>query len=135
MDEEEEMNIDEDINYEEEYEINEIEKKDSKINLNYEIVEPDKIMKNRESLIEQFIECSCLNYDEAELVLNHFEWNYDKLIDAWYDNMEEIKIDSHIEHSPDSIVEITEYLQNYLVYEYSFIICVDVIKDEDFIYL
>ena len=56
MDEEEEMNIDEDINYEEEYEINEIEKKDSKINLDYEIVEPDKIMKNRESLIEQFID-------------------------------------------------------------------------------
>ena len=135
MDEEEEMNIDEDINYEEDYEINDIVKKDSNLNLDYEIVEPDKIMKNRESLIEQFIECSCLNYDEAELVLNHFEWNYDKLIDAWYDNMEEIKIDSHIEQSPESIVEITEYFQTNQIYENSCIICGDVRKDEDFIYL
>ena len=78
---EEEMDIDADINYEEEYEINDIDKKNSNLILDYEIEEPEKIMKNRESLIEEFIECSCLNYDEAELVLNHFDWNYDKLID------------------------------------------------------
>lgn len=133
--EEEEMDIDADINYEEEYEINDIEKKDSNQNLDYEIVEPNKIIKKRESLIEQFIECSCLNYDEAELILNHFEWNYDKLIDVWYDNMEEIKIDSHIEQSPESIVDITEYIQNNQIYENTCIICSDVRKDEDFIYL
>ena len=85
--------------------------------LGYEILEQDKVLKSRESLIQQFIECSCLNYDEAELVLNHFNWNYDKLVDLWYDNTEEIKMDSHIEQSPESIVNITEYYQNNQLYE------------------
>ena len=137
MEEDEEIDYDVDMNYEEEYEINDMDiiKENSNQNLDYEIIEPNKILKNRESLIEQFMECSCLNYDEAELVLNHFNWNYDKLIDAWYDNIEEIKIDSHIEQSPESIVNITEYFEKNQLYENTCIICGDIKKDEDFIYL
>ena len=139
MYEEEEMDYDKDINYEEEYEdkIMDIEQNEQNNNktLDYEIIEQENIMKKRESLIEEFMECSCLNYDEAELVLNHFKWNYDKLVEVWYDNMEEIKIDSHIEQSPESIVNINEYFENNFLYENTCIICGDIKNNEDFIYL
>ena len=103
--------------------------------LGYEILEQDKVLKSRESLIQQFIECSCLNYDEAELVLNHFNWNYDKLVDLWYDNTEEIKMDSHIEQSPESIVNITEYYQNNQLYENMCVICGDIKEPENYLFL
>ena len=91
-------------NYEDDYNEQELnndadnEKKDEKqLTADYEIIKNSEIIKKRDKIIEQFIECSCLNYDEAELVLIYFNWNYDKLIDEWYDNTEKIKIDNHIE--------------------------------------
>ena len=137
MDVEEEIDYDNDINYDVEYEDlmtdNNINEKPI---LDYEIIEPDQIMKNRESLIAEFMECSCLSYDEAELVLNHFNWNYDKLSEVWFDNMEEIKMDSHIDQSPESIVSITEYYENNQLFENTCILCGNVkTNEEDFIYL
>ena len=136
MYEEEEIDYDNDINYEEDCEDNimDIEQNNNQT-LDYEIIEQENIMKNRESLIGDFMEFSCLNYDEAELVLNNFNWNYDKLIEVWYDNMEEIKIDCHIEQSPESIVNITEYFEKNQLYENACIICRDIKNNEDFIYL
>ena len=75
----------------------------------YEIIPNSEVIKKRDEVIEKFIECSCLNYDEAELVLIYYNWNYDKLIEEWYDNMEKIKIESHIEQSPESIKKISEF--------------------------
>ena len=130
---EEEIDYDDGVDYDIEYQDN--AKEISNPKLDYELIISDKIMKNRELLIEQFMECSCLNYDEAELVLNHFNYNYDKLVAEWFDNIEEIKIDSHIEQSPESIVNITEYYQNNQLYENTCIICENTKKDKDFIYL
>ena len=68
----------------------------------YEIIKNSEIIKKRDVIINKFVECSCLNYDEAEWVLTNFNWNYEKLIDVWYDDIEKHKIDSHIEQSPES---------------------------------
>ena len=68
----------------------------------YEIIEYSQIVKIRKELILKFMENTCLNYEEAELVLIHFNWNYDKLIDIWFDETEKIKIESHIEQQPIS---------------------------------
>ena len=37
-------------------------------------------MKERYTIIENFMECNCLNYEEAKLVLINYIWNNDKLI-------------------------------------------------------
>lgn len=121
----EEEEIDnEDYNYEDEYNEDEIyednnikeDEKENKINdlykkatFDYEIIQNSEIIKKRDAVIEKFIECSCLNYDEAELVLINYNWNLDKLTQDWYDNMEQIKINSHIEQSPESIEKISEF--------------------------
>jgi hypothetical protein len=34
------------------------------------------------------------------------------LIEEWFDNMEKIKISSHIEQSPESTKKITEFISN-----------------------
>ena len=69
----------------------------------YEILEYSNLSKIRNDIILKFMESSCLNYEEAELVLIHYDWNYNKLIDIWFDETEKIKIESHIEQSPNSL--------------------------------
>ena len=103
-------------NYEEEdkkkEDKNENEIKDiyNKPNFDYEIIQNSEIIKKRDAIIAKFIECSCLTYDEAELVLIYYNWNYEKLIEEWYDNMDKIKIESHIEQSPESTKNINEFI-------------------------
>ena len=80
--------------------------------VDFEIIKNSEIIKKRDIIINKFIESSCLNYDEAELVLMKFNWNYDKLIDIWYDDTEKIKIESHIEQSPESIKDISKFIKN-----------------------
>ena len=107
-------------NYEDDYQENEIieENKETKKennnsqSLEYEIIPNSEIIKKRDIIINNFIECSNLIYDEAELVLANYNWNYDLLIEEWFDNMEKIKISSHIEQSPESTKKITEFISN-----------------------
>ena len=124
-------NQEEDYN-EEDYEENNIkeEKKEkNEIKLNekavkdYEIIQYKEIIKKRDAIINKFIEFSELNYDEAELVLIDYDWNYDKLMEYWFDNIEKIKIDSHIEQSEDSIKAISKYFSNNKFPENTCLIC------------
>ena len=117
-----EIDYEEEYNYEDEYNDNEVcednikegekEKNNDiykKASIDYEIIQNSEIIKKRDAIIEKFIECSCLIYDEAELVLINYNWNYDKLIEEWYDNMEKIKIESHIEQSAESLEKISKF--------------------------
>ena len=80
----------------------------------YEILEYSNLSKIRNDIILKFMENSCLNYEEAELVLIHYNWNYNKLIDIWFDETEKIKIESHIEQSPNSLKLILMILMIYV---------------------
>ena len=124
-------NQEEDYN-EEDYEENNIkeekeEKNEIKLNekavKDYEIIQYKEIIKKRDAIINKFIEFSELNYDEAELVLIDYDWNYDKLMEYWFDNIEKIKIDSHIEQSEDSIKAISKYFTNNKFPENTCLIC------------
>ena len=123
---EDEIEYDDEYNYEDEYnqeeeiyEDNSKKEKKHKMkessydkpNIDYEIIQNSEIIKKREGIIEKFVECSCLKNDEAELVLIFYNWNYDKLIEDWYDNMEKIKIESHIEQSSDSLEKISQFIE------------------------
>ena len=127
MEDEEDNEINEDYNPEEDYNeyneddieennIKEEANKKDEINLDehilkdYEIIKNSEIIKKRDKVIEKFIEFSNLCYNEAELVLVYYDWNYDKLMEYWFDNMEKIKIESHIEQSDESIKKIKEYI-------------------------
>ena len=127
MEEGEDNEINEDYNPEEDYneyiedelEDNNIKEETNKKDENnlgeqnledYEIIKNSEIIKKRDKVIEKFIEFSNLCYDEAELVLVYYDWNYDKLMEYWFDNIEKIKIESHIEQSEESIKKIKEYI-------------------------
>ena len=106
------------INYEDDYMENEIIEENN-VNKNYnvndrleefEIIQNSEIIKNRDVIINNFMEFSNLNYDEAELVLVYYSWNYDKLMEEWFDNIDIIKISSHIEQSQDSEKNISEFI-------------------------
>ena len=120
MEDEIDYDDDECNNYEYDYQENEIieenidtkkENNNSQL-LEYEIIPNSEIIKKRDIIINNFIECSNLIYDEAELVLVNYNWNYDLLVEEWFDNMEKIKISSHIEQSAESIKKITEFISN-----------------------
>ena len=113
-DENENNNYEDDCQDNEIIEDNSITKKenDNGKSLDYEIIQNSEIIKNRDVIINNFIECSNLAYDEAELVLVNYNWNYDKLIEEWFDNMEKIKISSHIEQSPESEKKISDFFSN-----------------------
>ena len=77
----------------------------------YEIIEYSSIIELRKELIHKFMESTCLNYEEAELILNSYDWNYDKLIDIYFEEPEKIKIESHIEQKPE-LLKINSSLDN-----------------------
>ena len=99
-----------DNNKDEKKEKNEIHLDEQPIK-NYEIIKNSEIIKNRDVMIEKFIEFSNLNYDEAELVLVYYDWNFDKLSEYWFDTMEKIQIESHITQSEESKKEIEKFFQ------------------------
>ena len=109
----EDYNDEEDYNDYNEEDIEDNNKEEEKnikneINLNeqpikdYEIIQNSEIIKKRDIIIQKFIEFSNLSYDEAELVLIYYDWNYDKLMEYWFDNIEKISIESHICQSEES---------------------------------
>ena len=100
----EDNNIKEETNKKDDFNLGEQSSKD------YEIIKNSEIIKKRDKVIKKFIEFSNLCYDEAELVLVYYDWNYDKLMEYWFDNMEKIKIESHIEQSEESLKKINEYI-------------------------
>ena len=110
---------------------------DNKINIisEYEILKNDEFIKKRDLIIEKFMECSCLGYDEAELVLLYYNWDYDKLTEVWYDEMGKIKIESHIEQSPESIENIKKFYDKNQIPENQCLICLCDLEKEDSISL
>jgi ariadne-1 len=133
----------EEEDYEDEYNENEINednniKEDEKTNVDlskkptieYEIIQNSEIIKKRDLVISNFIECSCLNYDEAELVLVNYNWNIDKLTEEWYENTEKIKIESHIEQSAESLAKISEFFSKNKISEDICPICYTDIEKE-----
>ena len=69
-------------------------------------------MKERYTIIENFMECNCLNYEEAKLVLINYIWNKDKLIEIWYNETEKIKIESNIQQSDKYEIFPTEEVKD-----------------------
>ena len=99
----------------------------------FEIIQNSKIIQKRDDIIQKFIESSCLNYDEAELVLIYYNWNYEKLLEDWFDNMEKIKIESHIEQSPESLEKISDFFSKNKISSETCPICyTDIEKDDSF---
>ena len=137
-----EEDYNEDYNAEEEDDYQK-EEKDEKIktNLNepqtkdYEIIQNSEIIKKRDEIINKFIEFSNLNYDEAELVLVYYDWNYDKLMEYWFDNMEKIQIESHTMQSEESTKEIEKYFSQNDVPPNTCLVCETENNPEDFIFL
>ena len=108
-------------NYEDDYIENEINEENENVQnqennnnqlIDFEIIQNSEIIKKRDAIINNFMECSNLSYDEAELVLVYYNWNYDKLIEEWFDKTENIKISSHIEQSPESEKKMSEFISN-----------------------
>ena len=97
----------------------------------YEIIQNSEIIKKRDAIIEKFIEFSNLSYDEAELVLIYYDWNYDKLSEYWFDNMEKIQIESHISQSEESKKEIDKFFSLNNIPSNTCLICYNEFDPED----
>ena len=101
----------------------------------FEIIKNSEIIKKRDIIIEKFIEFSNLCYDEAELVLIYYDWNYDKLLEYWFDNIEKIQIESHICQSEESLKEIKKFFSQNDIPSNICLICYNEFEDEDSISL
>ena len=104
-----------------------------KPSIDFEIIQNSEVIKKRDEIIEEFINFSCLNYDEAELVLIYYNWNKDKLLEDCFNTMEKIKIESHIEQSPESLEKISEFFsKNKISSEICPVCFTDIEKDDSF---
>ena len=97
----------------------------------YEIIQNSEIIKKRDAIINQFIEFSNLSYDEAELVLIYYDWNFDKLSEYWFDNIEKIQIESHISQSEESEKEIDKFFSQNNILSNTCLICYNEFDPED----
>lgn len=97
----------------------------------YEIIQNSEIIKKRDAIINQFIEFSNLSYDEAELVLIYYDWNFDKLSEYWFDNIEKIQIESHISQSEESEKEIDKFFSQNNIISNTCLICYNEFDPED----
>ena len=97
----------------------------------YEIIKNSEIIKKRDAIINQFIEFSNLSYDEAELVLIYYDWNFDKLSEYWFDNIEKIQIESHISQSEESEKEIDKFFSQNNIISNTCLICYNEFDPED----
>ena len=139
----EDYNHDEDYNdcNEEDYDDENDKKEDKKEKIDtkldeqpikdYEIIQNSEIIKKRDAIINQFIEFSNLSYDEAELVLIYYDWNFDKLSEYWFDNIEKIQIESHISQSEESEKEIDKFFSQNNILSNTCLICYNEFDPED----
>ena len=115
------------------------EKKEKLINeqslKEYEIIKNSEIIKKRDVIISKFIEFSNLVYDEAELVLIYYDWNYDKLLEDWFDNIDKISIESHISQSKESEEKIKNFIEHNNISENICPICFIELEKEEVICL
>ena len=105
---------DEMIDYEEEYNPDNDDnmdiEEDKIVGGKYEFLTKDEMDKERQKKIEEFIQYSNLSNSQAEMVLMHYNWNTDILMNDWYDKMQKIKENSGIIQTNES----TKHLKNYL---------------------
>ena len=85
-DEDEIMDYEEDYNPDNEENLD-IEK-ENVIGGKYEFLTKDEMDKERQKKIEEFIQYSNLTNSQAEMVLMHYNWNTDVLMNDWYDKMQ-----------------------------------------------
>lgn len=71
----------------------------------YNFLEEDEIIKEREKVIKEAMEKLFLNKDDAILAMIYFQWNVDKL-DNWYENVDENKIKAGIELSKKTLEKL-----------------------------
>jgi len=85
----------------------------------YDFLMRDDIEKERESKIEEFIQFSSLQKNEAELILIHYNWNIEILMNDWFDKIEKIKENSGLSQTKQSKKKIKEFfLKIKLLQEY-----------------
>ena len=66
------------------------------------ILSPQDLEEAREKLIKEVMENLCLNRDESILVLIYYNWNMDKILTNWYDDVEKNKIKCGIQLSEET---------------------------------
>ena len=76
----------------------------------YEFILADQYEKEKDKKIKEFMEFSCLDADDAEIVLINYNWNLDTLNDFWYENLEVNKEKCGIKQSEESIKKCNQFL-------------------------
>ena len=108
-DEDEIMDYEEDYNPDNEENLD-IEK-ENVIGGKYEFLTKDEMDKERQKKIEEFIQYSNLTNSQAEMVLMHYNWNTDVLMNDWYDKMQKIKEISGISQTKASQEKLDKYFK------------------------
>eukprot|EP00823_Brevimastigomonas_motovehiculus_P006365 TRINITY_DN526_c0_g1_i1.p1 TRINITY_DN526_c0_g1~~TRINITY_DN526_c0_g1_i1.p1 ORF type:complete len:597 (-),score=160.21 TRINITY_DN526_c0_g1_i1:166-1956(-) len=59
--------------------------------VSYQIVEPERLAEQKESLIKQASELLFVTLEEASLLLRHYQWNSMKLREEWFKDQEKVR--------------------------------------------
>ena len=97
----------------------------------YDFLMHDDIEKERESKIEEFIQFSSLQKNEAELILIHYNWNIDILMNDWFDKIEKIKENSGLAQTKQSKKKIKEFFLKNKIAPGVCLICYNEIEKDD----
>ena len=111
------------------------EKSESEPKESYSFLSKDQLDKERQKLIDEFIQISDLSKSQAELVLMNNNWNIDILMNDWFDNTQKYKENSGIAQTKESQEKLNEYFQNHKIPDNHCLICDTDIGQEDYICL
>ena len=130
---------DEMIDYEEEYNPDNDDnmdiEEDKIVGGKYEFLTKDEMDKERQKKIEEFIQYSNLSNSQAEMVLMHYNWNTDILMNDWYDKMQKIKENSGISQTKASEEKLNKYFKKNKIPENVCLVCETEIEPGDCISL
>ena len=132
-DDDEMMDYEEDYNPDNEENIN-IEE-DNIVGGKYEFLTKDEMDKERQKKIEEFIQYSDLSNSQAEMVLMHYNWNTDVLMNDWYDKMQKIKEISGISQTKESQEKLDKYFKKNKIPNNICLVCETEIEPDDCICL
>jgi len=76
--------------------------------ISYNIVHLNELSSVRNNLIEEYIDQTCVERDEAITALIHYKWNLDKINDDWYNDVEGNRKNFGIDQDQNSLKELAK---------------------------
>lgn len=119
------------IEYQEEYGDDNYNLDEAEEEGKYEFLMKDQFEKELRKKVEEFVPYTELKPEEAELVLIHYNWNLELLLNDWVDKMDKIKMLSGLKQTPESQKNIYKFFKKNQIPKNMCLVCMTEFENEN----